>query len=98
MSEQVRSSRTVVLVEGALCIALSIVLSYIRLFRMPQGGSVNLELVPLILFAWRRGLCWGCGAGVLADVINLLRSEEHTSELQSPANLVCRLLLEKKKK
>src|SRR2546426_3320850 len=27
-----------------------------------------------------------------------LRSEEHTSELQSPCNLVCRLLLEKKKK
>src|SRR5256885_7015755 len=28
----------------------------------------------------------------------LMRSEEHTSELQSPCNLVCRLLLEKKKK
>src|SRR5256885_13190793 len=27
-----------------------------------------------------------------------MRSEEHTSELQSPCNLVCRLLLEKKKK
>src|SRR5256885_12164982 len=27
----------------------------------------------------------------------ILRSEEHTSELQSPCNLVCRLLLEKKK-
>src|SRR2546426_6479573 len=27
-----------------------------------------------------------------------LRSEEHTSELQSPCNLVCRLLLEKKKR
>src|SRR2546426_3119668 len=33
---------------------------------------------------------------VLMD-INLPRSEEHTSELQSPCNLVCRLLLEKKK-
>src|SRR2546426_10456176 len=35
--------------------------------------------------------------GVL-DVLALPRSEEHTSELQSPCNLVCRLLLEKKKK
>src|SRR2546426_7808112 len=34
----------------------------------------------------------GCGTGASA------RSEEHTSELQSPCNLVCRLLLEKKKK
>src|SRR2546430_16881520 len=35
--------------------------------------------------------------GVVAFVI-LVRSEEHTSELQSQSNLVCRLLLEKKKK
>src|SRR5256885_8421269 len=32
------------------------------------------------------------------DEQRLGRSEEHTSELQSPCNLVCRLLLEKKKK
>src|SRR5256885_12343634 len=30
--------------------------------------------------------------------VGVFRSEEHTSELQSPCNLVCRLLLEKKKK
>src|SRR5256885_3980165 len=30
-------------------------------------------------------------------IVSALRSEEHTSELQSPCNLVCRLLLEKKK-
>src|SRR2546426_1512389 len=33
-----------------------------------------------------------------ADRAASFRSEEHTSELQSPCNLVCRLLLEKKKK
>src|SRR2546430_13278178 len=33
-----------------------------------------------------------------AGGLNRLRSEEHTSELQSQSNLVCRLLLEKKKK
>src|SRR2546426_9156699 len=33
----------------------------------------------------------------LASVPSCGRSEEHTSELQSPCNLVCRLLLEKKK-
>src|SRR2546426_4029130 len=39
-------------------------------------------------------------AHVLATAVRQLfpRSEEHTSELQSPCNLVCRLLLEKKKK
>src|SRR5256885_12464533 len=34
---------------------------------------------------------------VLLAASLLIRSEEHTSELQSPCNLVCRLLLEKKK-
>src|SRR5574341_1670110 len=35
--------------------------------------------------------------GEMRGAENLARSEEHTSELQSPTNLVCRLLLEKKK-
>src|SRR3989454_2099119 len=37
-------------------------------------------------------------AMVSANASGARRSEEHTSELQSPCNLVCRLLLEKKKK
>src|SRR2546426_5173970 len=41
----------------------------------------------------------GLGVGALVGVLFApKRSEEHTSELQSPCNLVCRLLLEKKKK
>src|SRR5256885_12855577 len=36
-------------------------------------------------------------ADVAQEALELRRSEEHTSELQSPCNLVCRLLLEKKK-
>src|SRR6266511_657562 len=49
---------------------------------------------------------WGAAAGVAiitgpvlgGILVQHLRSEEHTSELQSRENLVCRLLLEKKKK
>src|SRR5688500_19157451 len=37
----------------------------------------------------------GCGKTTVGRTM-LRRSEEHTSELQSPCNLVCRLLLEKK--
>src|SRR5256885_7241744 len=40
--------------------------------------------------------CLATGATYMDTAIH--RSEEHTSELQSPCNLVCRLLLEKKKK
>src|SRR5688500_14735749 len=42
---------------------------------------------------------WDTFAQVMRDLeLNPHRSEEHTSELQSPCNLVCRLLLEKKNK
>src|SRR2546427_5216055 len=37
------------------------------------------------------------GASVVPSALGATRSEEHTSELQSQSNLVCRLLLEKKK-
>src|SRR2546427_6083975 len=42
-----------------------------------------------------RGICF---ERPLEEDLGLVRSEEHTSELQSQSNLVCRLLLEKKKK
>src|SRR5256885_5584256 len=49
------------------------------------------------------GLSYVFGAAMVALYAgftpqSVARSEEHTSELQSPCNLVCRLLLEKKKK
>src|SRR5256885_7985298 len=47
------------------------------------------------------GSCTRCTHSCSDSCIRLIiraRSEEHTSELQSPCNLVCRLLLEKKKK
>src|SRR2546426_3499134 len=60
---------------------------YTTLFRSPLGERL------------------GCAAVQIADdrdhrargAVAVARSEEHTSELQSPCNLVCRLLLEKKK-
>src|SRR2546427_7055189 len=42
--------------------------------------------------------CLAHGRRQVVEVVDNFRSEEHTSELQSQSNLVCRLLLEKKKK
>src|SRR5258708_18862248 len=44
----------------------------------------------------RRPICFGLSSRPSCS-LSALRSEEHTSELQSPDHLVCRLLLEKKK-
>src|SRR2546422_9854413 len=52
-----------------------------------SSGPIN-----AIFFDWKHGSFWG-GSSNHGE-----RSEEHTSELQSRLHLVCRLLLEKKKK
>src|SRR5256885_13278071 len=58
----------------------------------------NVKLLADLLTAkGYRAVTAASGAQALA-VVERERSEEHTSELQSPCNLVCRLLLEKKKK
>src|SRR3989441_7981417 len=69
---------------------------YTTLFRSPAdvlrtvlGGGLRLTLSGVAL----GGMAAGLAAGALGK-----RSEEHTSELQSLAYLVCRLLLEKKKR
>src|SRR2546430_1086995 len=53
---------------------------------------------PAILVGHSYGGAVITEAGNDPKVVGLVRSEEHTSELQSQSNLVCRLLLEKKKK
>src|SRR5690606_40854418 len=58
------------------------------------AGTVTGEALHLSQWA---GLGRRSPALALAMTLFLLRSEEHTSELQSRENLVCRLLLEKKK-
>ena len=46
---------TRVLAEAALAVALSFVLGLIVLFKMPFGGSISLEMIPLIFLALRQG-------------------------------------------
>ncbi len=54
------------LAYGALAVALSFVLSCIRLFRMPQGGSVTpASMLPIMLFA----ASFGMGPGLLAGLV-----------------------------
>src|SRR5688572_32696288 len=77
---------------------------YTTLFRSESNGSsvwlvnhsVSTLTLPLIA---RDDGALACGGLIASNYPEPeLRSEEHTSELQSQSNLVCRLLLEKKKK
>jgi thiamine transporter len=61
-----------VLTEAALSIALAVVLGQITVFRMPYGGSISLEMLPLILLALRQGVKVGLLAGIVYGFINLI--------------------------
>ena len=60
-----RNEKVRMLCEGALCVAMSVVLSYVKLDVGPSGGSINATMIPLILFAIRWGAPWGIGAGLV---------------------------------
>ena len=53
------------LVEGAVMVAVAQVLSLIILWRLPQGGSVSLDMLPIFLYAVR----WGVGPGLMSGFV-----------------------------
>lgn len=63
---------TVVLVEAALTVALCAVLGMFKVWEMPQGGSVSLGMLPLFVFALRRGGAWGLGVGLVYGLVDVL--------------------------
>ncbi|MFD2371171.1 energy-coupled thiamine transporter ThiT [Brevibacillus sp. GCM10020057] len=63
--------RLVTWLEMAMMAALAVVFSMIKLFDMPQGGSVSLVMVPIALIAVRRGLWAGIITGVAVGVLQL---------------------------
>src|SRR5256885_12566246 len=71
-------------INAKYLIAVMTVILVLELLYTVLGGMVAVVITDFIQY-------------VLLSVATILRSEEHTSELQSPCNLVCRLLLEKKK-
>ncbi len=62
------------LCEGAIMVALGVVLSYLRIYRLPNGGSITLFLLPILFFAfrwgWRPGLLAGFGFGLLQMLLD----------------------------
>jgi thiamine transporter len=65
------ATRTRVLVEMALSIALAYVLGRFAVMRMPNGGSISLNMLPLFVFALRRGLRPGLAAGAVYGLLDL---------------------------
>ena len=65
---------TSMLINVALMLALTIVLHQLRIYHMPQGGSVTLgAMVPLLFLTYRYGAGIGCLAGFVYGMINLMQ-------------------------
>src|SRR5690348_17549989 len=93
-----------------LCCCFSVILFFFLMIRRPPRSTLFpyttlfRSLLPLRIFR-SRTLSVANGAMTIVGAVvfpvlheaQQFRSEEHTSELQSPVHLVCRLLLEKKK-
>ena len=59
------------LTEAAISVALAFILGLVVLFKMPFGGSVSLEMIPLILLALRQGWKVGVIAGAVYGLLDL---------------------------
>lgn len=73
MSKTNIKSSTVIIAEITIFVALATALSYIKLFTLPQGGSVTAaSMVPILWLALRRGAKIGIFAAAVYGVIQLM--------------------------
>ncbi len=64
-----KKQKTLMLVEGAVMVALAFGLSYVRVFTLPQGGSITLlSLLPVSVYGIRNGWKAGLGAGLVLSL------------------------------
>lgn len=63
--ETTKRQKTLAIVEGAVMVALAVILDMLPLWKMPEGGSVTLAVVPVIYYSYRRGTLMGCAAGLV---------------------------------
>lgn len=66
MTKKHRSVR--LLTEGAILIALAEILSFLPLYKLPWGGSIDFAMLPILLFCCR----WGFGPGMLVSTAHAI--------------------------
>lgn len=60
------------LAEVGVAAALSFILSRLKVYQMPQGGSVSLEALPVLYVAFMRGAKQGVAAGFVTGILQML--------------------------
>ena len=68
-----RNSKTRMITESAIMIALSVVLSMITIFKLPQGGSITAaSMVPLLIISYRYDAKWGVATAFVYSLISMV--------------------------
>lgn len=81
-----RDNKTRMLVEAGIMIALAYVLSLVKLFQMPNGGTITAgSMIPILIFAFRWGGVQGMFVGAVYGVIQFLLGPKWTFHIASIA-------------
>ncbi len=72
------------LTYGAVCVALSFALSYVKFFSLPQGGSVTFaSMLPICLYSYMFGTRKGLVAGVVYGFLQFIQSPQFYQPMQA---------------
>ena len=67
-----QNTKTLKLVEGAIMVALAVVLSFIKFKFLPFGGSITLvSMMPIMIYSIRHGVAWGMLASLIYALIQM---------------------------
>ncbi len=84
-----------VLTECSIMIALATVLSIVKLFEMPYGGSITLaSMLPIVIVAYRHGPKIGMGAALVSSIIQMLLGMSNFSYFTTWYSIVVLALLD----
>ncbi len=84
-----------ILAESAIMIALATVLSMIKVYEAPYGGSVTLlSMAPIIILSMRRGVKTGLVAGFVHSLIQLLLGLNNVAWVPTPGGIVLCILFD----
>lgn len=78
-----KRSKTLMLAEGGMMIALSALLSYVKIYQAPNGGSVTAgSMIPILLFSMRWGILPGLAVGASYGLLDFVLKPYFVHPLQ----------------
>ena len=65
-------SKIVIMLEISIAAAMAIILSKLKIYKLPYGGSVSLELFPIAYMSYKRGINAGIFTGMLHAILSMI--------------------------